>query len=339
MDNKDIVKKTSDLLTDNDNVSWKSIYERYADQILKNRGKYVQNKKEFQVNSPLTAYSTIGKVMSDSNTCLYDLRFAGQSVGMISVKNGRVKLTVSDKEAKYSQEKFGFKDGKALKDVDWKTDKGAQSFRRFFYGLKNNKELKVKSQEHRLENLILQEFSKKLRAQEKLLCNIQPVRLGGLFFQLTTPLKASLHQPTISLTPNKNGATGGGIDILARTRNESNEVRLTIIELKDENNPSEPQKDVMLQAMTYATFVAHLLRSKSGDKWWEIFGFNGSTNQHIDLNVVSLMPSGDTQKGELTTIDLPELNVSLHPYTLYFDIDDNGNPCAFNGTLQEELLK
>ncbi|MBR5434770.1 MAG: hypothetical protein IK117_10095 [Bacteroidales bacterium] len=345
MTNKEIVERTSQLLTTN--VSWKSIYERYANQIIKNEANYKANKKKFQVKKPLTAYSTIGKVKSDSKTCLYDLRFAGQSVGTISVKNDNVEFTVSDKEANYSKNKLNFEDSKAFKKVAWKTDKDAQSFRRFFYGLENSNTLKVKSQEHRLENLFLQEFSKKLRAQNKLLCNIQPVRLGDLFFQLTTPLKASSHQPTISLTKSENGANGGGIDILARTGNATNDVRLTIFELKDDNNPSEPQKDVMLQAMTYATFIAHLLRSESGKKWWKIFGFSVKgamegpidISQHIDLNVVSLMPSGDTQEGELTTIELPELNISLHPFTLYFDIDSKGNPCALNGTFPKELKK
>lgn len=337
MTNKEIVEQTSELLSTNG--FWEGIYEKYADQIKKNEVGYKENKKKFQVNTPLTAYSTIGKVMSDSKTFLYDLRFAGQSVGTISVKNDNVKLTISDENAKYARDKFGFKDSKAFSGVEWKTDKGAQTFRRFFYGLKNSEKLKVKSQEHRLENLILIEFFKKRRAQNKLLCNIQPVRLGGLFFQLTTPLKASSHKPELKLTKGENGANGGGIDILARARHLSNEVRLTIIELKDENKPSEPQRDVMFQALTYATFVAHLLRSKSGEKWWNIFGFKGATKQHIDLNVVSLMPGGDTQEGELTTIDLPKLNVSLHPHTLYFNTDTNGNPCEFYGTLQNELLK
>jgi len=343
MTNKKIVEQTSELLASNG--LWQDIYTKYADQIENNEGNYKENKKKFQVKSPLTAYSTIGKVMSDSKTFHYDLRFAGQSVGTISVKNDNVKLTVSDESAKYGREKFEFKDSKALNGVEWKTDKDAQAFRRFFYGLKNSGKLKVKSQEHRLENIILKEFSKKLRAQNKLLCNIQPVRMGGLFFQLTTPLKASSHQPTISLTSNKKGATGGGIDILARTRHSSNNVRLTIIELKDDNNSNEPQKEVMFQALIYATFVAHLLRSKSGKKWWKIFGFNSSIDQHIDLDVISLMPKGDTkgdtqgdtQEGELSPIELPKLNVSLHPYTLYFDVDSDGNPCAFEGTFPKEL--
>ena len=331
MTNKEIVKQTSELLASN--VFWEDIYERYANQIIKNSKKYKDNKKLFKVKSPLTIYSTISSVMSGSS---YDLRFAGQSVGTISVEDDIVKLTV--KNADYSREKFGFANSKVLKKVDWKTDEDAQSFRRFFYGLENNRKLKVKSQEHRLENFILKEFSKKHRAQ-KLLCNIQPVRLCGLFFQLTTPLKASSHQPTISLTNNNKGATGGGIDILARTLRSSNNVRrLAIIELKDENKSNEPQKEVMFQALIYATFVAHLLRSKSGEKWWKkIFRFGSSVDQHIDLDVVSLMPSGDPQEGELSPIELPKLNVTLHPYTLYFDVDSDGNPCAFDGTFSKEL--
>jgi hypothetical protein len=274
---------------------------------------------------------------------LFDLRFAGQSVGMLRVnKENQVKLLVSDKQAQYAKDHFHFESSKELKGkgADWRTDKDANSFRLFYYDQKSTEQIAIKSEEHRIENFMLSEFSKQTRKQEKKLCNIQPIRLGGKFFQLTTPLAGSTHEPSFSINE-KNGATGGGIDILARVKHAPFKSRIAIIELKDENNPNEPQELVMQQALIYATFIAHLLRSKSGEKWWRIFRENyneGIIPTHLNLDVVSLMPKGISSEGDLTTIELEELNTSLNLYTLYYTTDNEGNPKEFSGTLKEALL-
>lgn len=359
--NYNITKKTSKVLLENN--AWESVYERYAKKIIKNKKKYGKNSKRFQVKKPLLVYSSIGKVKNDSKTTTYDLRFAGQSVGSIEVnKKDEVKLTVSEGQAKYAKKHFNFSQSKEVKRVNWKENADAIAFRRFYLENESTNQIAIKSPEHRIESKLLDEFSKDSREQNKLLCNIQPVRLGGKFFQLTTPLKGSTHIPTLSLTKKGNGATGGGIDILARVKHSPFNSRIAIIELKDKNEDKEPQEVAMYQALIYATFIAHLLRSRSGKLWWYIFknypsdrdklknekdydDFNkiskllANVPKHIDLDVVTLMPIGTSNEGSLDDIELRELNVTLHLYTLYYKEDRNGNPCEFVGTLVNELKK
>ncbi len=341
MNNKEIVEKTSSILTKN-KEEWERIYARYANSVVHNRTKYGEHSRCFKIGTPLHKYSSLGKVMSDSKTSTFDLRFAGQSIGIVFVntyKTPKVKLTVTDKQSQYAKEHFGFENSIELKKVDWDDEK-AQRFRSFFHNQESTHNIAIKSEEHRIENFLLQEFSKKTRKQAKKLCNIQPVRLGGQFFQLTTPLKASTHNPVYSVN-SKGGATGGGIDILARVKQKSTRFRLTIIEIKDENNANESQELVMQQALIYATFIAHLLRSKSGNDWWKIFRENFdecSVPNHLDLNVVSLMPQGDSHEGDMSDIYLKGLNATLHLYTLYYTKDKNGNPKEFFGSLKDALL-
>lgn len=343
MTNEKIVEITSTLLATNKEL-WEPIYARYADSVIRNHEKYGKHARCFKVDSPLFVYSSLGKVMSDSTTSLFDLRFAGQSVGMLRVdKKKQVKLIVSDKQAQYAKDHFHFESSKELKGegADWKADKDANSFRLFYYDQKSTDQIAIKSEEHRIESFMLSEFSKQTRKQEKKLCNIQPIRLGGKFFQLTTPLVGSTHEPRFSINE-KNGATGGGIDILARAKHAPFKSRIAIIELKDENNPNEPQELVMQQALIYATFIAFLLRSCSGDNWWNIFRENFKKRSivpsHLDLDLVSLMPEGLSKEGDLSTIELEGLNTTLHLYTLYYNKDENGNPKEFSGTLKEALL-
>ena len=340
MTNNEIVEKTSCILSKK-KEEWECIYKKYADSVVKNRTKYGEHSRCFKINSPLHKYSSLGKVMSDKETSIFDLRFAGQSIGTVYVNTEdtpKVKLTVTDKQSQYAKEHFGFKNSVELNKEDWDDEK-AQSFRSFFQNQESTKNIAIKSEEHRIENFLLQEFSKKTRKQEKKLCNIRPVRLGGQFFQLTTPLKASKHDPEYSVN-SRGGASGGGIDILARVKQKSSRFRLTIIELKDENNKNESQELVMQQALIYATFIAHLLRSESGNDWWKIFRENFdecSVPDQLDLNVVSLMPQGKSHEGDMSDIPLKGLNTTLHLYTLYYTKDKNGNPKEFFGSLKEAL--
>ena len=340
MTNNEIVEKTSRILANN-KEEWERIYARYASSVVQNKAKYGEHSRCFKINSPLHKYSSLGKVMSDKETSIFDLRFAGQSIGTVSVNTDntpKVTLSVTDKQAQYAKEHFGFENSVELKE-NWDNEK-AQRFRSFFQNQESTKNIAIKSEEHRIENFLLHEFSKKTRKQAKKLCNIRPVRLGGQFFQLTTPLKASKHDPEYSVN-SRGGASGGGIDILARVKQKSSRFRLTIIELKDENNKNESQELVMQQALIYATFIAHLLRSKSGNDWWKIFRENFDeccVPNHLDLNVVSLMPQGESHEGDMTDIPLKELNTTLHLYTLYYSKDKNGNPKEFFGSLKEALL-
>ena len=352
MNNNEIITESLKLL--DSNREWEEIYARYAQELNPNQKTYNDRAKKFRKPYSLVVYSTIGKVLDGSSTFSYDLRFAGQSVGGIKVKEGdKICLYVSEKQSKYAKEHFGFTNSKEIKGEDWHS-KEAREFRTF-YGKQNSTNLiNIKSEEHRIESFLLQEFSKS-KSEGKKLCYIQPVRLGGRFFQLTTPLSASNHIPSLSLTKDKKGATGGGIDILARVKHNHFGFRFAVIELKDDNDASECQEQVMYQALIYATFLAKLLRSKrgirsergirskSGENWYNILrplkSKETEVPQKLMIDVVTLMPSGNSKEGELEPIEIPELNVTLCPYTLYYTKDQYGNPDVFSGKLYEELKK
>ncbi len=332
MDNQTIVENVRHILSEPENYEkWGKAYVRYADNINRNSIRYRSARMLFKLPKPMYAYSSISLA---SNAPEYDIRVHGQSVGSIQVNNEVPYLNVTERKAKNTTDYFKLP-FIAIKHKKWSSSKEAKDFRAMFKGQRFGK---LKSEEHRIENLLLTEFAKKLRADKKKLCNIRPVELANCFFQLTTPLKASTHEPSFSMN-SKGGATGGGIDILARVRHSSKETRIAVIELKDDNNTSESQKVVMFQALTYATFIAYLLRSKSANKWWDLFGFTGGVPEHINLDVVTLMPKGNSKEGEKDAITIEPLNVTLNPMTLYYEIDSEHNLQGFSGTLLESLYQ
>lgn len=332
MDNRTIVENVSRILSEpGNNEKWEKAYVRYADGINENSMRYDRARKLFRLPKPMYAYSSISLA---SSTRKYDIRAYGQSIGSIQVKDGIPYLDVPEMKAKKTEEYFRLPCS-SIEQKDWSSSKEAAKFRALF---RNWEYRKLKSEEHSIENLLLAEFAKGRRSDNKMLCNIKPVQLSNCFFQLTTPLKASTHAPSFSMN-DRGGATGGGIDMLARVKHSPAETRLAIIELKDENNKDEPQKEVMLQALSYATFIAYLLRSKSADKWWNLFGFSGRVPKSLDLDVITLMPKGNSEEGEKDAIAIKPLNVTLNPMTLYYEIDSEHNLLGFSGTLIESIYQ
>jgi len=97
--------------------------------------------------------------------------------------------------------------------------------------------------------MLLTEFSKK-SGKDKVLCNIQPVKIAGIArFQMPTPLYAS-DIKNVEFAKWE----GGGIDILSRI-GTGNATKLCIMELKDENAPKEPPTKAIFQGLAYATFI------------------------------------------------------------------------------------
>ena len=100
--------------------------------------------------------------------------------------------------------------------------------------------------------------------------------------------------------------------------------KICVMEVKDENKESESQAAATEQALTYATFIARLLRSKSGKRWWNFFMDRETdltpVRKELEIDVVTIMPKGDTEEF-LGDIDLPELATTFHCHTLYYDDD------------------
>lgn len=344
MEINQVIQSTIDRLSEN--KEWEERFQGYIQNIAINHQKI--GKRSFRKPDGLSLYSSVG-----SNGKSYDLRFRGQSVATVKETAAeKVKLSPkSDANQKY------FEFDLCKEEVDWDSTE-ASNFRSFFKkeSLKFTAEhpeadrKKTKSKEHRVENCLLREFSKQL-GKEKALCNIQPIKLYNLFFQMPTPLKASTHAP-------KYCVKGGGIDILARIKPLKGISRICVMEVKDENKPAESQATAMAQAVTYAVFIAYLLRSKSGQHWWDFFmgrslkatkEKDGTTRIHVikempkslDIDVVTIMPQGTTEEFCDKHILLDELDTTLHCHSLYYDkeVFQKNETFIFSGTYPNQLRK
>lgn len=321
--NKKVIEKTLKLL--DDNSEWEGRYVEYIENLVKKRA------KGFRAPEGLSVYSSVSRHKGGT----FDLRFDGQSVGVIFSKSGKVLLKPREKA---NETYFGFQ----LKEngFDWRDSNEAKEFRKFFRDKsKESDDIKLKSPEHRVENRLLKEFAKRTRAEEKALTGIQPIKLNGCFFQLPTPVKASDHKPKYAKQ------NGGGIDILSRVKRLNGVSRLCVMEVKDENKEGENQAMAMEQALTYATFIAKLLRSKSGQKWWDFFMGRDSTSSPVpvtlDIDVVSIMPSEPKTKEFVNEIiPIPGLKAKFHCHSLYYDDNEFKNgKFVFSGTYPELLMK
>ena len=298
-----IIKKSLDLLSLEQ--EWSARYEAYLKDIWDNHEK---RSKNFNKPKGLSLYATL----ADRKNMVYQLRFRGQTVGKVKAKKSSIDL-----ESEVTAEGEYFKDcplKKEDKGKDWNS-KEAQAFRSYFYKLDGI--VDTNSAEHVVENLLLEEFRKN-RAADKALTNIRPVLLQGQFFQMPTPFSASGEELKYSRHQ------GGGIDILARIKTNTNDCRLCVIEVKDENKPKESQRKAMTQAMAYATFIAKLVTEQP--KWWEIFsnhdeekGDTALNKKHIE--VVTVMPTGTTATCEDEDYEIEELGITLHCRSLYYDDD------------------
>lgn len=340
--NESVIKNVSELLSGELDREWHSIYKQYSEKMCDNIDYYIHNRREFHICKPLAVYCTMGMIMNGGEATSYDLRYAGESVGGVQVNSHKkiLNLILEKNKATMAKKAIGLTADKRFV-LPW-LGKEASAFRKFYKSLGPYPEKNINSLECHVESFFLNQFSKgKLRF-------LTPVVIGKMYFQFKTPLKASDHKqtPTMSLNKYKNGTKGGGVDILARVTHRDIRVqeshRLAIIEIKNQNNESESQDNTMSQALSYATFFAHLLcpQSKSREKWFKILGFN-YTNlpEKIDIDVVTLMPSGDSTESKLGDVTVKDCAATLHTYTLYYKVDANGDSCELEGTLLDALEK
>jgi len=132
---------------------------------------------------------------------------------------------------------------------------------------------------------------------------------------MPTPISASKHEPV-----KYSGIHGGGIDILARTGTGGKATHLCIMELKDENTKREPPKEVVKQAIAYATFIRELLHSDAGVKWWNLFGFRGErVPEPLELYAAIVMPSNKNNDITFQNMELSIENDTIKLHYIYFD--------------------
>lgn len=306
---KEAIIQTDEIL--NKDRNWEKIYENRANSILENEKEQAKLRKKFYKRKPFTYYETISRI--NKNEMNISVRYLGQEVAEIAVKNDE-DVTISTKKYNKSN-KNNFDCNIELDNVSWNKSEKAKKFRKFFMereALRNNKD--KNNEEHRIESALLTEFLKE-SSKDKLLCGIQPVTFVGFRLPMPTAITASKN---IELG-GKNGACGGNIDILARTKGK----KITVIELKDENKPQENIDKVLEQATAYAIFILNLLHSNSGEKWYKIFGFNGSIPKKITIRVCLAMPiKKDGTYETFETFPLPYGEDKLEYHWIYFEESD-----------------
>ena len=270
----------------NEDEKWEVDYKNSAELILKNKSKIEELRKNFHRYEPLKFYLTIGNMKNLKNTLYISVRYQGQAIAMLSINKDN-KVLISTKDFDSNNEKF-FNCNIKLSNAEW-DGKEAAEFRKYFatYPKRTSND----NEEHRIESMLINEFSKDSSVDKKL-CNIQPIKVAGLPFSMPTIISGSKEI--------KKG--DGHIDIFAR-----NNKKITVIELKDENKKSEPIEKVLQQATGYAVFIINLLRSESGKDWYKIFEFSKEMPQdNLLIKVCSAMPKKtnfDVDKFKPFTLD------------------------------------
>ena len=294
------------------NKEWKDRYRKYIDTILTKAEKapFKKVQEQFAVPSPFQLYMPLSTVVNDCSglRTVFELRFHGRSVATLIVANKedkkvalRVKRTqaiykvLTDAKKKTDAEDLEklVKGTEALSEYDWH-GKEAKNFRKIYsdleHTLKNNTQLRLAGQpEHEMESYLLCNYAHRSSTDREVRF-IQPVMMYGTraCFQMPTPIRASdVKNGVDKLSYSK--SNGGGIDILARV-GSGRSTYLAVLELKDENTKSEPPHKAVCQAIAYATFLRELIRSESGQKWWNFFGFGGSIPKELSLKAIITMP-------------------------------------------------
>lgn len=304
------------------NNEWTTRYTGYAQAIFANLDTIAVVRKGFREWSPFKVYLNITNAKNTTSGVCFELRYLGQTVAELICKDNNVSgLYIRTKVSGKKYDENNFRDFDCLLSLDmvkW-TGEEAKAFRSFFRGrepIRNGS--KKGNEEHRIESLLLSEFSK-LKSTQKALTHIQPVKIAKVRFPMPTPLSASNHKHL-----RYSGRSGGGIDILARIGQNSSTTKLCIIEVKDENTTKEPPAEVIKQAVAYAVFIRELLRSGTGNDWWRLFGFQSKLPKKLTLLAACAMPSNgnDDHSLENAEIDVEGDTIQLH-YLYYTEQDNN----------------
>jgi len=301
------------------NTEWITRYAGYASEIMEIQETIKDARKLFHERKPLYVYSSISRAKNRSQVT-FNLRYRGQSVAEISYKKGKLLL----KTNKNTKEFYGIEGGKTF---EWNS-KEAEIFRGGFAKCPDRINKRKKNEEHRFESALLTELSKN-KGSDKVLTNIQPVRLVESRFQMPTPFKASGGQPAYI------GHKGGGIDLLCRTKHGNKSV-LNIFELKDEY---EDHEKVLQQAVIYSVFIHKLLRSPDAgsNNWWKLFGFSKIPNTSLPLRINAVIALPKNEKN-VTSFKKEEITVNggtIQLHYLYFTLSKNDKV----GVIETSLMK
>jgi hypothetical protein len=201
---------------------------------------------------------------------------------------------------------------------DWNS-KEASKFRKEF---SNPSKKNPHSPEHWVESRFLEEMrtndGTKFGGTFR---NIQPVLLHGCPFQCPVPIGASNGWPKQSPRAN--------IDILARTSGR----RLAVWELKRPGATAHSLDQVYIYAVT----LAKMLRSASGNKWYQLFGFKGKVPDSLTLDAVVAVSTN--QKNAIqnslikftSPLELPIEQTKIRLHAAYYDWDPGTEELTIDG--------
>ena len=306
---KDVVEKAQELLSNH--AEWRERYKCYANEIIVNIERIMDKKRKFHQWAPLYLYMNISNAKGAAST--FNLRYLGQAVANLNInKNGAV--TLKDTRFRENNNRdFGCEAYISDKGERWDGNK-AIKFRRHFskYPYRAKGADNKLNEEHRVESMLLTEFSKRIGKDKNILFhNIQPVKIADIArFQMPTPFKAS--EGEVEYT-----GKGGGIDILARI-GKGKGTKLCIMEVKDEYLEQEPPKAAIKQGLVYATFIRELLRSECGNNWWKIFGFSKDVPKKLVLYIACVMPFNESAKETDKSFSGCRLNIGEDVFELHY---------------------
>jgi hypothetical protein len=284
------------LLSPTHTTDWNSRYQKYAQSISSNLESIKANRRRLRQWQPFKFYLNTTNAQNAKSILRFDIRYLGQTVAELIIKGERIAITTKPNKTR-NYEETNLRDFDCqirLTETDWDS-KEAHAFRSHFRkrdATRNKADSNKGNEEHRIESLLLSEFSK---SKDKILPNIKPVTIGSIRFPMPTPISAS-KQGTIKYSKER----GGGIDILARVGTGGRwGTYLCVIEVKDENVPSEPASHAIEQAIKYSVFMRELLRSDAGADWWKLLGLGDIVPDKLLIHAVCAMP------------DIPNADVSF----------------------------
>lgn len=308
----EVAEKTRLVLKDN--PEWQARYVDYAGMIGNNTPSIISARGRFREWPPLKVYLNTTSAKGARSSVRFELRYLGQTVAELKGNKDKGFSLSNKRYEETNLRDFGCEI--RLSAADWDGEDSAR-FRKLFKDRKGPRTggANRANQEHRLESLLLTEFSRKKR-KEKPLLGIQPVTIAKVRFPMPTPISAS--NPT---AVKYSGTRGGGIDILARTGTGGRATHLCIMELKI-NSGRRESIDAMKQAVAYATFIRELLRSESGAAWWKLFGLRGEVPEPLDLYAACAMPSNERNETSFGGTELRIDRDIIRLHYLYFIDED-----------------
>lgn len=278
MDLEKTVEKVISIWRENEKNIEKKISIRIKGLNKINSGKKAG--KLLHVREPLKAY------INASNSIT--LRFCGQIVAGLSVKNDVPKLHIDKKQAENNNKSFSL--GTQECNVNWDSNE-ATAFRRKFLSLEKNPKKcnKIHSPEHQVETNLIKAMngSGKKSNPKGTILGYRQVLLFGLPFQMPMPISGSSGEPKYT--------NRGHIDILARTGGGKGRM-LSVWELKKPKISCRELEKAMQQVVIYATTLILILRSKFAEDWYNFFKFTSNLPNKLKVEAVVVVSESRPQQ-------------------------------------------